>query len=61
VGERVLSDLLLVGAGTRVDVAHEEGGRDAAGEVGLVGSEADDLRGGRSTRGMMKLLISLSE
>jgi len=40
--ERVLPDLFLVGSGARVDVAHEQRGRDAAGEVGLVGGEADD-------------------
>jgi hypothetical protein len=39
---KVLSNLFLIGAGPRVDVAHEKCGRDAAGEVGFVGGEADD-------------------
>lgn len=49
----VLPDLFFVLACPRVDVAHEESGRDAAGEVGFVGGKSDDLDKLADTRGMM--------
>ena len=40
---RVHSEFFFVIAGARVDTGDEVSGRDSAGEINLVGSQADDL------------------
>lgn len=39
---KVLSNFFLVGSGTRIDVAHEKCGGDAAGEICLIGRQPDN-------------------
>ena len=48
-----MSNFFLIGAGAGVDVAHEEGGGNSAGEISLIAGEAHDLDRGGGTRGIM--------
>ena len=48
-----MSNFFLIGASTGVDVAHEEGGGNSAGEISLIAGEAHDLDRGGGTRGIM--------
>ena len=58
--DELLPDFLFIGACSGVDVAHEQGRRNPAGEVGLIGSQSHNLRYRTLTIGIIKLLISTS-